>query len=85
MSLPADASAATVAVEWGGQLELEVTGADGTKTASVVASTSSYDSGDEGSGGWSGSSSGSWDESLALLPQWQGKELRFMQSNEHSR
>ena len=104
------ATAVSVLLEWGGELEVEVSG--GAAQAPGAAS-SGYSSGGESSSGRarsggsrSGSRSGSgsdsdsdggalvgsfasatssWDDSMALRPQWQGKQLRFMQSNEHTR
>ena len=60
------------------------------EAAPLLAALASTDRGsgsesDSDSGGFSGSVTSSLDDSQALLPQWQGKELRFMRSNEHSR
>lgn len=91
-------AAVSVVVEWGGEIETEAASAGA--AAAPPQQQQSYQEewgreerrrrGDGGSsssdeGGTVGSVTSSTDDSMALLPQWQGKELRFMQSNEHSR
>ncbi len=100
LTVPSDGvSAVSVLLEWGEPAEIEVTrGAGAPIAATAVAaamegtgSLASAGSGSDSEGGYassgavSGSMTSSFDDSMALLPQWQGKELRFMQSNEHTR
>ncbi|PSC69113.1 water chloroplastic [Micractinium conductrix] len=74
LSVP-QADRVTMTVDWGGK-----------PPAPEPSRGSRLGSMDGGDGGYSSGSAGSsFDDSMALLPQWQGKELRFMQSNEHSR
>jgi hypothetical protein len=95
LAVPAGATAISVLLEWGGDMKTEVTSGGQVTAAAPAASRqgSGADSGSdsEGSGGegearGSRSDGGSsFDDSMALLPQWQGRELRFMQRNEHTR
>ncbi|KAL4433837.1 hypothetical protein ABPG75_000278 [Micractinium tetrahymenae] len=97
LTVPSDGAAAmSVVVEWGGRIATEVGGAAAPRPQQKQQrreeeqwrSEGGASSGDEGSssgGSTAGSVTSSGDDSMALLPQWQGKELRFMQSNEHSR
>ncbi|PRW57887.1 water chloroplastic isoform A [Chlorella sorokiniana] len=97
---PEGAAAISVLIDWSGEAEIEVTpngrqpvaaaaavsvmaAAEG--TGSLASAGSDSEGGYASSGAVSGSVTSSMDDSMALLPQWQGKELRFMQSNEHTR
>lgn len=83
-------------LEWGGEVAVEAAG--GAAAAAPQAQAPSYDDGPGGSGSGSdgeegrasggsisGSMTSSYDDSMELLPKWEGKQLRFMQSNEHTR
>ena len=101
LTVPSEgATSISVLIDWSGDAEVEVTpaGAQPAPMAAAVAgavegtgSLASAGSGSDSEGGYassgavSGSMTSSFDDSMALLPQWQGKELRFMQSNEHTR
>lgn len=80
--MPASGAAAgvPVAAAAGVAAALEATG-----SMASGGSGSDSEGGYASSGAMSGSVTSSFDDSMALLPQWQGKELRFMQSNEHTR
>lgn len=92
------ASSLSVLLEWGGEMHVQAAGAGeelpGLEGAHQQQREREWERSRSGSGSdsddsWappsSGGSGSSFDDSMALLPQWQGKELRFMQSNEHSR
>lgn len=98
-TIPSDGTAAvSVVVEWGGEIEAEADPADmpapqqqqreerrGREERRRDGGSSSSDEGGGSDGSTVVSVGSSFDDSMALLPQWQGKELRFMQSNEHTR
>ena len=89
LTIPAEGAAAvSVLLEWGGELAVEVTPAPPPPAVEERGGSGSERSGSDSegeAGAITGSMTSSYDDSMALLPQWQGKELRFMRSNEHTR
>lgn len=91
LRVPSDgAEEVSVLLKWGsGQLTVDGVPAWSGQVAPTPEAPGGNSSSDDEDGGSDGrsdysSATSSWDDSM-LRPQWQGKELRFMQSNEHTR